>query len=431
WQKSRLDPAMDGPWSDGVVFPYTAADGHAAAWTDDHRLVCDGRTITRTVTGVTAIALPGTIPGWRVYDDDRLFGLDPAVWYPYSDAPRDPQHFHVAALPEGFRVTSVVVHDDLASVRTEQTQNVLVDVCALFQEAVCRSEPYKGEPHESKGDLTAPDGGAFTAEGDVLHAHPPWKTGDTGEVSAQLSLDVPPGQNLRFVSDVAMDAGAVRENGTDGVTYCVTARAGDAVSHTEVHNATDQHSELFLDLTPFAGQRIMLELRATPGPNRNPSFDWARWYRPRIEQDRSGVGELTVAGDTDWVLALSGHEAQAATATEDRIQAHAQFPGAVYLLKATPKTVALPLDMASASFRTTFLDGTGRQLDSPLHARATPGESTVGGVKKSGLFTHPPNQGRTVVDFALTLPEQPVEFHSFVGLRDGGESEGVVFSVEV
>jgi hypothetical protein len=69
-------------------------------------------------------------------------------------------------------------------------------------------------------------------------------------------------------------------------------------------------------------------------------------------------------------------------------------------------------------------------LDSPQYAGAHPGEGTVGGVTRPGLAAHPPDRGRTIADLHLALPDQPAEFHSFVGLRDGSKSEGCLFIVE-
>jgi hypothetical protein len=57
-----------------------------------------------------------------------------------------------------------------------------------------------------------------------------------------------------------------------------------------------------------------------------------------------------------------------------------------------------------------------------------------GGVSKPGFFSHPPYVGGVGYSFAVfgpvTLPEEPCEFHTFIGLRDGGDpSGGVDFSV--
>lgn len=60
----------------------------------------------------------------------------------------------------------------------------------------------------------------------------------------------------------------------------------------------------------------------------------------------------------------------------------------------------------------------------------------VGGVRKDGLFCHPPyigGVGYTWAQFGpLTLPDEPCCLHAWVGLKDGGyPSDGVMFIVEV
>lgn len=60
----------------------------------------------------------------------------------------------------------------------------------------------------------------------------------------------------------------------------------------------------------------------------------------------------------------------------------------------------------------------------------------VGGVRKDGLFCHPPyigGVGYTWAQFGpIELPNEPCEFRAWVGLKDGGDpSDGVTFIVEV
>jgi len=48
-------------------------------------------------------------------------------------------------------------------------------------------------------------------------------------------------------------------------------------------NADGKPVALDLDLTAFRGKSIRLRMTVDPGPRRNPSYDWARWYSPRVE----------------------------------------------------------------------------------------------------------------------------------------------------
>jgi hypothetical protein len=263
-----------------------------------------------------------------------------------------------------------------------------------------------------------------------MHAHPPWRHSGSGIAYARFKLALPKAHAIRFVSEVAMDAGAVGEGRTDGVTYTVLARADGVEKRAELHNATANRAELALDLTEVAGKDIQLELQVHPGPRRSPSFDWARWYGARIERDISTAGELIVAGETDWSLAVSGREARSVRGDDGRVSIPASFPGAVFLLRTPPPAIETPFGIAQAAFATTFVDRSGKLLDAPRHACARPETSTVDGVARPGLFTHPPDYGATIVDVPLTLPDRPVEFHAWVGVRDGSESDGVVFIVQ-
>jgi hypothetical protein len=296
---------------------------------------------------------------------------------------------------------------------------------------------------EMRGPLRAPDGASFTVAEDGFFAHPPWKaerrnpaTGvveasGTGVAYARFALSLPAEGKLRFVSEVSMRKEAVGEGKTDGVTYIVTAKAGEEELRAEAHATTEQPHELSLDLTPLAGREIALELQVHPGPNLSATYDWAYWHRPRIEQDLTTEDELVVVSPEHWAFALTGTEALSLSPQDNRYVIRTIFPGVVFLLNALPdEPVTLPLDITTARFTTTFLSSTGMVLDRPTHASASPGEAAVGGVMKKGLLAHPPDYGRTVVDVPISLPPAAAEFHAFVGLRDGSKSTGVVFIVE-
>lgn len=443
WQEQRVDPDMDGPWPEGVFFPLRTAAGERAARTADRVLLWGDREISRTLSDVTQVRLPGTVPGWRVYDAERIFGLDPEQWYPYVTDPRDPKAFHVEKLPEGFTAAEVTQRADMAVVRTKQLGVVVADLMNLLEEARTGSRPFDGEPVETTGPLAAADGAGFHAMEAGFFAHPPWKAqrrnpetgvleaGGTGVTYAVFTLALPAGAGLRFVSEVAMQPGAVGEGKTDGVTYGVTARCEGQELHAELHNAGTEPQALSLDLTPFAGKTITLELTSGPGPARSATYDWGYWGHPRVEKSLAGEGEMVVVSPERWAFALTGTSLQPLEPADDRYFLRCAFPGAVFLTNRLPEEEArLPLDIASARFLTTFVSDTGMILESPQHAAAHPGSATVGGVERSGVFAHPPDHGRTVIDLPLRLPAQAADLHCYVGLRDGSKSDGVIFIVE-
>ncbi len=433
WQDQRLDIDVDADWPDDIAFPYRTASGERVVKTKDRRTVIDGDDIIRTISEVTETALPGSIPGWRVYNAERIFGLDPRAWYAYVDEPRDMDAFHIEGLTEGFRVSMVTVDEDMAIVRTEQVGGVVADLTESIGKATCGSIPVNGPEVETRGPLFAEDGSHFRAEGSVLHAHPPWKTPGSGVAYARYEVTLPAAGNMRFVTEVAMDSSAAKEETADGVTFGVTVRSGGDEEHVELHNASEVRRPLEIDLTPFAGRTIQVELTVHPGPDDAPSFDWARWYEPRVEQDTATTGEIVVGGGQDWDLAFSGAASAVPEREGDIYRLPADLPGATVLtadIEMLP--VALPFDVAAAPLRVSFAGSDGQALVSPQFAGANALDepTAVGGVAKPGIHAHPPDHGMTIASLPLSLPTEAAELHSFVGLRDGSKSEGCVFSIQ-
>jgi hypothetical protein len=303
-------------------------------------------------------------------------------------------------------------------------------------EAVCGTRYFDGGGTEAPGELRGEDGGLFYGAGNAIMAHPPYRAGGGGEAYAVLSLALPADTD-RFAADVYLDSAAVGEDRSDGVTFAVQARAGDATARAERHTATAEHVELALDLRPFAGKEVTIELSVHPGPALNPSYDWARWESPRVERATRTVAPLAIAGLSGWSVALAGQSQCEIPPGRNRIELSTPFPGGVYLLKNLPggaaqtAPAALPVDLATQTWSTAFVSDAGVALQAPAHACVKLEEGAVGGVTRRGLFIHPPNYGRTIADFPMRFPGQVSAFHAYIGLRDGGESSGVVFSVEV
>ncbi len=441
WLRERVDPDLDGPWPPEVACPYRTASGDRVVRTADRRLLWGDREISRTISDVDEIELPGSIPGWRVYDDRRLFGLEKDAWYPYIAEPRDLQAYHVEALPEGFRPSAVTLRGDRAVIRTVQTGGVVARLQEMLGTATCGSRPFDGEPYEVSGTLSGPDGAGFRVDGTGFFAHPPWKAtrvnpqtgvteaGGTGVVFARFRFKLPEDGTLRFTSGVGMAEGAIGEGKTDGVTFGVRA-IGDRELSAELHYADADPGELSLDLSPLAGQEIALELTVHPGPERQATFDWARWHAPMVRRDVSAEGEMVVVGPQKWTVALSGTRMERLEAQGNRYRVRTRFPGAVFLLPSAPDAeVTLPLDLVSAPRQVSFISDAGEQLDAPQYANFSPGGGAVGGVARQGVSVHPPSHGMTVADLALKLPEEPAELHATIGIRDGSTSSGVAFVV--
>ena len=91
----------------------------------------------------------------------------------------------------------------------------------------------------------------------------------------------------------------------------------------------------------------------------------------------------------------------------------------------------LPVDLAGQPRLVGFVADTGVAIPSPPIAGVRPGPAAVGGVERNGLHCHPPDHGRTITHLPMTTPAEPGVMRAWVGIRDGSQSTGVVFIVEV
>ena len=431
WQESRLDIEMESEWPAGVAFPFRTADGQRTVRTVDGRFLCGEKQISRTVSGLNRLETAGTVPGWKAYDGKRLLGLDPEHWYPCFDDPRDLDALHVSELPDGVILQGLSSSAEMAIVRTTSRSRVVADLVDLLNGATVGSRSFDGQIDAEIGPRMAANGAQFqSASGNTLAAHPPWKGSQLGIAFARYTVDLPKKDQLRLVADVCIDVQATKQDRSDGVLFGISATSGNQRLEAEVHNDSDEPKTLELDLTPFAGRRVDVELTVHPGENLAVSYDWARWKRPRIDHNVMGQEPLAVTGAKPWEVAI-GRDGPLAVETRGTTRrVVAPLPGTVFFLNEQPAAVELPVDLVSCQ-REVCYTGDSDAGARPDFVGVSAAESTVDGVTRGGLFAHPPHHGCTVINFPIKLPAGGGRFDSFVGIRDGATSTGVVFSVEV
>ena len=431
WQQQRVALDLDGPWPSEVAFPLRTADGQPFVATQDRRWVCGDCVISQTVTGTTQWTGAGTVPGWLAYDANRVLGLHTNRWYPVFPRPPADDRFHVCQMPENAVVDYIAVSDTLALVALQDAQPIVADLTTLLEQAVCGTRPVQGATQQRVGPGEFSDGASLTSAAGIFTAHPPWKTGVSGEAFARFTCTLPDQGAVWFVSDVYMDPAAVGPDKTDGATFIVRASSGTQQVNRQVHQATAQPLSVELDLSDFRGQTIELELAVDPGPQHSFIYDWARWRRPRIERRLHNPQTITVDTDDTWPLALSRDGAVPLTQTGATLSVETLIPGAVAFLHQQPAAATLPVDLSRLPDQVFFVTDSGRVVKSSYCAVVRTGVHAVGGLRRDGLFTHPPNNGRTIATYLYTLPPDAARFTTYVGLRDGSKSAGVVVSVEI
>jgi hypothetical protein len=78
------------------------------------------------------------------------------------------------------------------------------------------------------------------------------------------------------------------------------------------------------------------------------------------------------------------------------------------------------------AFYTCLYDGRRESTDPAAICPGNTSGEYLGGVGRRGIFVHPPDNGRTIVDFIKTQPLQPALFQCVAGIRDGSVSEGII-----
>lgn len=431
WQASRLSPDLDGPWPDGVAFPFRTADGRVATRMADGRLLDGGRIVSQTFFGLNRADTAFAIPGWPVFDGRGPMGLDPSKRYPALPDNRDASAPHVNEFPEGLIAENTLFGPELVAIRTRAINRVLLDVAAELRAAE-RGTRWPGSgAAAAAGPLSDATGARLEATGDRISAHPPYKgCPPGGESFARFQSSLPQDGRTRFVSDIVLGKGAAAEGRSDGVLFRVKASA-DGKQLTAEHLQTSENaSPLSLDLSPLAGRKVDLELSVHPGPKNNPSFDWAHWIAPRVESAATPRGSLALKSSGSWAIAIDADGVARAETDGDTLRIRADLPGSVFLLRQSPAPATLPLDLmarrrfvAIGSYGVPRADSAAR--DVPVGPRA------CDGVTRKAFFAHPPPNGTTTLHFPILLPADPARLHTHIGIADGSKSKGVIFVAEV
>jgi hypothetical protein len=112
----------------------------------------------------------------------------------------------------------------------------------------------------------------------ALVMHPPW-VGGPGTIYVDYDLVLPKAQPIRLVFHNAIRDTGPNEPASDGVTFRVSA---GKEKFFERHTDTKEWLRGEVDLSRFAGKRIVLRLESDPGPKKDTTCDSSYWGNPTL-----------------------------------------------------------------------------------------------------------------------------------------------------
>jgi len=450
FQQHRLMPAPEEVRFPEELFAWRGADGAVSAIFDDppgRRLAprsAPDKPVWLLLSKVNTYAGPGTVAEWRAFDGARLFGLDPERRYPIVPGAPDPKVLHLVSSSQPVILEEVRDNARRALFRLAGQTAVVADLVELAGTAAAgilvdgRQEPLSAGASFSTNQAVS--GGEAMA---AIYAHPPWQGAALGGLTyGEFPVTIPArGKTvLRFAIGLGdlQDQGLIeadrKEPLSDGVTFAI---AVDGEEVFREHWLRGSWGRREVDLSAYRGKAVILRLTTGPRPARNCSWDWAVWGKPVIANLGDGDGRpirVQVFSPAGAGQAFFGDPDQpgrvvGSTPAEGGVLLEFELPrpqpfGMLYDL--TP--AAEGADLADLPFTTGWTSG------GLLHEGSVWGSGTVGAAEIEGrqvrtIFGHPPEWGRTALDWCLQLPPQPLRLRLRAQVRKGGGP--VAFEVQV
>ncbi len=437
FQRLRLEPDLDGAWPDDVLFPFIGEDGTPVRWMSNRSFVVDGEEKFRTLIDVSEVELPGKVDGWLFYNDTKIYGLEPERFYAYFNEPRDLHAPHVDSIPDGLRPDGARLSPDFLLFQLRRNEAPLLSLVEALPEAQCGLLLDSGETYTETGGVSGRYGSNLSGAAGTLAITPPSKArlatdlestvGNqakaVGEIYASYQVYVPEDGHAAFISEVGLDGRAVRTRQCDGMDFTVRATAGDESREAGVFAPDDAKLPLNLDLAPFAGKTITLQLIAGAGPREDATEDRGIWYQPRVVQFASDdSGDTTLAGlPKDWSHAFNVNESLEVKADGDSKQIAAKA-GLTVAGNRAPLAVEPGQALADLPYTLTQLDVWGWPLPEgePAPTLTPQGEN---------FEVHLPLRTQLIVDWLLQLPDTPAIFQTQVSNRSGPGGTGSLYAV--
>lgn len=458
WQQKNLPTLRHEDWDEDVLLSMVCKDGTIAEYRRDQYgdvLLTDvskkSSELLRFVTGVNNAKLPGTITGWQIYDDEFIRGLDPEKSYLYSSTPRSKTAAHISKLDDNLTASLFDQQDGYLAVRLKEIEDTSKIITRFTKydgpirvgETLNSGETHTlGEEFNSKNAFwyTLDSQGQLRHLGDRFLMHPPWKDegAGIGYTYAEFDATLDVCGNATFTAGAAM-ASAESAKASDGVIFKFFIwEKGDenktGMLTKEVHATSEVPVPVEFDLVKFEGKTVTVRIECHP--NKTCANDSSVIVEPQIVQRKSSSDKqitYTVTSDKEvkQVISSSG-KATMKSLGNRQYQITSSLSDTVYLISSAAQT-KLPADMTMLPFTTNWSYTSGETGEPTADLMPAIQVAEVKDELRQGIFAMPPSDGRSNLNYLVTLPSSgKITLTGAVGLKRGSNnSNGVIFGVTV
>jgi uncharacterized protein (TIGR03437 family) len=431
WQQHDLQPNWDTDWG-GALFRYRGADG-AVAVTDDSgtlvRLRVDQETLYQRAHSTSTAHTSFFVDGWPAYDDTGVYGLDPERQYWLDAIARPIGQAHLTRLPPDVRLgPATVVAPDAAGFELLPIEKQLFDFFGSLWLAKTGTT-FAGVDgplaYGATAYLTQITVGGQSRR--CLFAHPPYQGVSGGETFIEYTVAIPNAADVALQFEAGLNDAATL---SDGVTFRVAIEGGEAWRE---HIRVGGWHAGSVSLTRHAGRTIRVRFITHPGPALNTNYDWAVWSNMRLvaPQNRTAT-DLTLVLPPDARPEFSGAAQFNLAAGAATISGLAP-PGRFFAFFQPGKPVASGQKLFDFPFSAWKASSGELPVAGSVYGSGSISSLASGGVRKSPTINgHPPQDGQTLLCWALRLPENDaMKLSLSAGVGDGACTTGVSFAVRV
>ncbi len=456
--RMTYEPKLDteSVWGEDVLLSLKRNDGKTAQWRSSENgsyfledIDRPDEVAVRFLTGVESTAVAGSVDGWRFYDGETIFGLNPEKSYLVSPDAPDPDATHIAAAEKNLTLRAFEESEDYALVAVQEIVSTSERVINLLK----YSGPMRAGEDLAEGvtNQTAafnsmtnfgflmPGQGQIRHYNDRLFMHPPWinETDNIGYAWMEADIDLEVYGSTVFTASPQMGS-AVNAAMSDGVLYRFMVWAKDDAEKAnmlvkEIHVTSEMGTPVSMDLTQFEGQTITLRIECDP--YKTTGNDSSAVVAPQVVQSRGNIEKianytLRTAREVETFLSLSG-KADINPAGDKTYTVAAPVSDTIYAIYRNQPLTDFA-DLTCLPYVSTWLmnDGVSKIVQDGLAPVQSVAE--IGDEMRNGLMAQPPENGAVTLNYLAALPEQPMRFYAALGVKNGAVSgDGATFVVKV